>query len=136
GSNERAATQLADNKSRATMNDSNLRPATANILVPQNDTTPAASKVAHTDLLASANESRNQSEQAGTDGGWYARKRDQVRPKTTLAARRDEPLDTSAEKLPDSVMVARPQPLGKPEQTILEWSRPPQSSTAPQTMLR
>jgi hypothetical protein len=81
-------------------------------------------------------------EQTRPSGGWYARQRDVAR--TTLAAQPNsssaplgsQPLDTSREKLPEAVMLSRPQPLSQPQQTILEWSRPPQPSTLPGTVLR
>lgn len=69
-------------------------------------------------------------------GGWYARQRDEAR--TRLVPRSsesvadvalgDRPLDTSRAEM-SPVHLSRPQPIGRPEQTILEWSRPPQASS-------
>jgi hypothetical protein len=67
-------------------------------------------------------------------GGWYARQRDEAR--TRLVPRNgsaadialgDRPLDTSNVEM-SAVHLSRPQPIGRPQQTILEWSRPPQAS--------
>jgi hypothetical protein len=81
------------------------------------------------------------SEDPRPHGGWYARRRDEAR--TSVATNQSvstplgtQPLDTSHEKLPEAVMLSRPQPLSQPQQTILEWSRPPQPSTLPGTVLR
>lgn len=80
------------------------------------------------------------SDEPRPQGGWYARKRDERL--TTLVARSksteptslgDRPLDTSHQEM-SPVHLSRPQPLSKPEQTILEWSRPPQQSM-PQAQL-
>lgn len=78
---------------------------------------------------------------ARPQGGWYARRRDEARARSTLAtggsgeALGARPLDTSREELPRGIVVSRPQPVERPQQTIVEWTRPPQPSTLPQTSL-
>lgn len=107
--------------------------------------TPATSVASNRDTNARANVTSDANLVARNDdprpqGGWYARRRDEAR--TKLVARDtheaiqslgDRPLDTTHEEM-SAVHLSRPQPLSRPEQTILEWSRPPQASV-PQAQL-
>jgi hypothetical protein len=113
---------------------------TENVRLASNETKTTQVKPASIEQLAGSEtgESRPQ-------GGWYARKRDESR--TTLQVRSKgsspgalgaQPLDTSREALPEAIQTARPQPLARPTPTVIEWSRPPEKSTAPRgnTILR
>ena len=137
GSREELATQWAVAKNRA-LHDSQVRPAANETLVAQNNAAPAAKATPGERLVPSEQVASNTNASSpASAGGWYARKRDEVRPRTSLAARdshASQPLDTSNGKMPQ--VLSRPQPLSQPQQTILEWSRPPQSSTGNGTMLR
>lgn len=129
GSTDDAAAQLAKNDTGV-----KATPATFTTPAPQPlpNITPVPSVKDPTRLLAQ--------DDPRPQGGWYARKRDEAR--STLVARGKDaapqtlgnrPLDTThAEMSP--VHLSRPQPLSKPEQTVLEWSRPPQQSM-PQAQL-
>ena len=106
---------------------------------PASATRELPGKLAQTDLMTPVTRLASNAgpNGKGSGAGWYARKRDELRPASSLAARQssdatgNQPLDTSHVELPSSVLVARPQPLSQPQQTIIEWSRPPQSSTVP-----
>jgi hypothetical protein len=123
------ATKLASNNQPVTAV-ATPAPSAKTAAAPASD--PNVTRVAAN--ASSSGESRPQ-------GGWYARRRDEARTRlvarntdTKLASLGDRPLDTSNEEM-KPVHLSRPQPLSKPEQTILEWSRTPQSSSG-QTKLR
>ncbi len=82
---------------------------------------------------------------ASSEDGWYARQRDLALARRdgsatnsspdsreTSTINRPSPIPTSIET-PVLQQTTRPQPIGRPQQIILEWSRAANSATAPTT---
>lgn len=107
-------------------------------LVPVSNTLAAADAVP-ADAVAFASHSK--AEETSTDG-WYARVRDKAfasRPKSKPTdVKQDNPVNEPERRGNFSTQtVTRPQPVGRPGQIILEWSRPPvYPGPAPRTASR